>query len=126
MPVKYTVITRPNPQDPQSPRKYYPSYASSGRVSQRQLARRAAEISTLSPADLAAATEALLSLIPQLLTEGNIVDLGDFGTFRLTIQAAGADTAEAVNAHQIKKVNVRFTPGKEFKQSLSQVTFEKA
>lgn len=126
MPATYRVIEKSNPQDPQGLRKFYPSYASNGRVSQRELANRAADISTLSTADMAAAVEALLTLIPRLLAEGNIVDLGDFGRFHLAIEAEGADTATAVNRHHIKKVNARFTPGKEFKTILKQTEFVKA
>jgi nucleoid DNA-binding protein len=32
-------------------------------------------------------------LIPEELLEGKIVDLGDFGSFRLSIKAEGSDTA---------------------------------
>ncbi len=55
----------------------------------------------------------------------NIVDLGDFGTFRLSVKAEGSDSADEVTANNIKNVNVRFTPGKEFKLALGGVTFKK-
>jgi predicted histone-like DNA-binding protein len=92
----------------------------------RQLAQRAAQISTLSPVDTAAAIEALLVIIPQALAEGNIVELGAFGSFRLTAKAEGADQAQEVTKQQIRRVTARFTPGKEFKQALTAITFEKA
>lgn len=126
MPATYRVIEKINPQDPQGPRKFYPSYASNGRVSQRELANRAADLSTLSTADMAAAVEALLFLIPRLLADGKIVDLGDFGRFHLSIEGEGVDVATAVTVRQIKNVNARFTPGKEFKAILKQTEFTKA
>lgn len=126
MAARYRVIEKSNPQDPQGPRKFYPSYVSSGRVNQRKLAQQAADISTLSTADMAAAVEALLSLIPQMLADGNIVDLGDFGRFRLVIESEGSDTAVGVSARNIKKVHVRFAPGKQFKVALRQIKFVKA
>ena len=72
-----------------------------------------------------AVLEALLTLIPREIANGNIVSLGDFGTFRLRIQSEGADTPEEVTARNIINVLPRFTPGKEFKQALSNTEFTK-
>lgn len=125
MPAKYKVIAKVNPQDPQGPRKFYPSLQTTGRSRQRQLALEAADRSTLSDADMDAAMTNLLALIPKHLAEGRIVDLGEFGTFRLTIRTDGLDNADAVTVHNIKKVGVRFTPGPAFKKMLADVRFEK-
>jgi hypothetical protein len=62
-----------------------------------------AEISTLSPADVAAAIEASLVIVPDELADGNITSLGDFGTFRLRPHGEGAATAEEVTARNITK-----------------------
>ena len=123
---KYSVVAKVNPQDPQGPRKYYPSYKSSGRANRRTLALEAADRSTLSDADMDASLANMLTLIPKHLALGEIVDLGDFGSFRLTISTEGADTEEEITVRNIKKVGVRFTPGPVFKEMLSQVKFEKA
>ena len=69
--------------------------------------------------------EALLTMIPRELADGNIVHLGDFGSFHLRVKSEGADTSEGVNAKNVKNVLVTFTPGKEFKQVLNNITFEK-
>ncbi|MCA9930572.1 MAG: HU family DNA-binding protein [Anaerolineales bacterium] len=125
MSVKYNVVTKSNPQNREAPPRYYPVVSSTGRVNQRSLVQKGSQQSTLSAADLAAAMEVLLTLIPQELMAGNIVDLGDFGSFRLSVKAEGSDTAEEVTSNNIKNVHVRFTPGKEFKYAMSRVTFEK-
>jgi predicted histone-like DNA-binding protein len=92
----------------------------------RALSRQIAEISTVSSVDTLAVLEALLTLIPRQLAAGNIIELGDFGSFRLRIQSEGADTPETVTAHNIKKVRPLFSPGKEFKQVLANTEFTKA
>ncbi len=125
MPAKYSVVAKVNPQDPQGPRKFYPSYKSNGRADTRKLAVEAADRSTLSDADMDAALANLLTLIPKHLAMGEIVDLGHFGTFRLTIKSVGAATAEEVTSRNIQRVNVRFAPGKAFKEMLGTVQFEK-
>ena len=125
MSVKYNVVARKNPRDPEAAPKYYPILKSSGRSNQRSLAQKGEKLSTLSAADLAAAMEVLLSLIPEELASGNIVDLGDFGTFRLSLKSEGSDTADAVSAHNVKRLSVLFSPGKEFKHALGRVQYEK-
>ena len=53
------------------------------------------------------------------------MELGDFGSFRLTIQSSGEESAEAVNANSIENVKVVFMPSKLFKQTLDQIEFKK-
>jgi predicted histone-like DNA-binding protein len=126
MTVKFNVIERGKPGDLTAPKKFYPSVISTGKIHQRALARQVAEISTVSPADVAGTVEALLSQIPRELANGNIVDLGDFGSFRVRIQTEGSDTTEEATANKIKRVSVRFIPGKEFQQVLNTIEFQKA
>ena len=126
MTVKYNVVERGNPADGSAPKKFYISIASSGRKSLRQIAGRISEISTVSSTDTMAVLEALLTVIPQELSSGNIVELGDFGTFWLRASSEGAETADVVRATQIKGTLPRFNPGKEFKKVLNNIQFEKA
>jgi len=60
------------------------------------------------------------------VARGNIVQLGEFGSFRLRIESEGAESEEAVNANSIKSVRPRFTPGKAFQEALDKIAFEKA
>ena len=90
-----------------------------------ELAAQISRISTVSSVDTMAVLEALLTTIPQELSAGNIVELGDFGNFWLRSKSEGADTAEAVRATQFKTVMPRFIPGKEFKKVLATIEFQK-
>ena len=125
MTVKFNIVMRGNPANLTAPKKFYPSIASTGRKTLRQLAGRITEISTVSSTDTMAVLEALLTVIPQELASGNIVELGDFGSFWLKANSEGAETAEAVRASQITTLLPRFNPGKEFKKVLAVVEYEK-
>ena len=125
MSVKYNVVERGKPGDPEAPKKYYPSIQSSGRVTLRQLSQSVSQMSTISSADTMAVLEALLTVIPQELSRGNIVELGEFGNFWLRTSTEGADTADAVRATQITGVLPRFNAGKEFKKVLDTIDFVK-
>lgn len=126
MTVKYNVVERLNPSNRTAPSKFYPSIASSGRKTLRQLATRIAQISTVSSPDVMAVIEAFLTVVPEELANGNIVELGDFGNFWLKSTSDGAETADAVSAKQITNLLPRFNPGKEFKKVLATVEYEKA
>ena len=69
--------------------------------------------------------EAFLQVVPDKLAEGNIVELGDFGTFRVSVSSDGQENAEDVTARHITDVRVIFTPGKRFSQLLDDVQFQK-
>ena len=125
MTVKFNVVERGNPTKPEAPKKFYPSLASTGRKTLRQIAEMVAEISTVSTVDTMANIEALLRVIPQQLADGNIVELGDFGNFWLKANAEGAETADAVRASQITTLLPRFNPGKQFKKVLATVEYVK-
>ncbi len=125
MSAKYTVVSKVNPQDRLAPKKYYPSVKSTGKATVRDMADQVGRISTVSSIDLVAMIEAFLIVIPLQLAEGKIVDLGDFGSFRLRIRSEGSDTAEEVTARNITNVLVSFYPGKHFKEVLDHITFQK-
>ena len=118
MAIKFNIVERGNPSDREAPKKYYPSIQSSGRVTSRELAEMAADRSTLTTIDMMAALESLLEIIPELLTDGKIVELGEFGSFWLRSTSDGIGSAEKVRASQIQTLLPRFHPGKRFKAVL--------
>ncbi|GAB4421683.1 MAG: hypothetical protein Kow002_10750 [Anaerolineales bacterium] len=125
MSIKFNVVERGNPSNPAAPKKYYPSPTASGKISLRAVAKRAAEMSTVSMPDTVAVIEALLAIIPDEMSKGNIVRLGDFGSFWLKLKTEASESAEEVSAGKITGVVPRFAPGKEFKNALAQAKFEK-
>ena len=125
MSVKFNIVERGNPSNPEAPKKFYPSIQSSGRLTLRELAEQAADRSTLTAADIMAALESFLAIVPKELAKGNIVELGDFGSFWLKTNTEGADTAEEVRSDQINTVLPRFNPGKQFKRTLDNIEFSK-
>ena len=65
-----------------------------------------------------------VSCIRHLLLEGKKVGLGDMGEFHTEIACEGAATPDAFTASNIKKVNVRWTPGKQFKNLRDVASFK--
>lgn len=125
MPVKFNIVERGKPGDPAAPKKFYPSIHSSGRMTLRQLSQTVSQMSTISSADTMAVLEALLTVIPQELGRGNIVELGDFGNFWLRADTEGAEKADEVRSNLVLGLLPRFNAGKEFRKVLEAIEFEK-
>ncbi len=126
MTVTYNIVERGNPSDLTAPKKFYPSIVHTGRASLDLISDQIAHASAITAADVSAVLKNLLSLIPQELSRGNVVELGDFGNFWLKTNSEGAVTAEEVRAGQIIRLAPRFHPGVKFKRTLEVIAFEKA
>lgn len=126
MAVKYSVIQRPKPGDPDAPKKFYAISKSSGELTLRELADHISQISTVSSIDTLAVLESLLQVIPQNLANGQIIRLGDFGSFYLSLSSEGADSEEEFSKSLIKKVKLNFRPGKMIQNTLKTMDFVKA
>ena len=125
MPIKYKVVERGNPSDPEAPKKFYPSIQSNGRMTLRQLATRITQISTVGSGDALNVLECMLTIIPEELAEGRIVELGDFGSFWLRTRSEGVEEADKANANSLTTVQPRFNSGAEFKKALDHAKYVK-
>lgn len=125
MSVKFTVTPRKDPRDQNSQAKYYATVKSNGRADTHAIAKSINSMSTVSSVDTAAVLEAFLNVVPEKVADGNIVELGDFGTFSVSVSSEGAVEPNEVTARSITDVRVLFTPGKRFKQALNAAEFQK-
>jgi predicted histone-like DNA-binding protein len=72
------------------------------------------------------AVSQLLKVVTNLLLNGNTVQLGNLGSFRITATTEGADSAAEVTAANIKKLNLRFSESEDLKAALKKATFRDA
>ena len=126
MPLLFNKIERANPSQPTAPKKWYPVLKSMGLVKERQVAKLLVDETTLNAKEAEMAVSQLLKVVTNLLLAGNTVQLGDLGSFRVTVATEGSDTKEEATAQKIKKVNVRFTESEELKNAMKSATFRDA
>lgn len=126
MSVKFNVVEKGNPLKPTDPKKFYASSVANGEISLKQLSKRISSMSTVNSADVLAVLDSLVQAMSEELADGNIVRLGDFGSFQIKISAEGKATAEAVNGATVKSSKIVFRPGKDLKNMLQTLSFEKA
>ena len=88
----------------------------------RTVCRLATKNLTLSAGELELGLNALAEYLPELLGQGNIVQLGPLGTLRLEFGSEGVREPEEFTARNVRRPRVVFQPSREFTQSVLRET----
>lgn len=123
--VTYSVAPRINPRDKEAPPKYYARAQSNGDVNIREMSERIQQSCTVHKADVQAVLLALEDTIADALKSGEIVRLGDLGTFQIGLSSKGAVTEEDYSASLITKARINFRPGGALSGILSSLAYSK-
>ena len=81
--VTYSVSPRINPRDKDASPKFYGHVQANGEVNLREMAERIQQTCTVHKSDVFAVLVALEDTITDALKNGEIVRLGDLGTFQI-------------------------------------------
>ena len=79
--------------------------------------------STVSSADVKAVLDNLNFILDMELRAGRIVQLGEFGNFRLSLSSKGADDKKSFTQADVKGARVIFTPGASLRNTKKSVAF---
>lgn len=120
--MKIKMVQRKNPQK-KSEVKYYASPVNAGKKNLRDIAHDIAGRSSLTRGDIENVLANFIDCLPHYLRDGFSVQLGEFGTMRLTLSSEGAATVKAFKIETIKP-RVTFTPGVELKAALRENSYE--
>ena len=123
--VTYSVSPRINPKDKNMPPKYYGHVQANGDVSLREMSERIQASCTVTKADVYAVLVAMEDVITVALKSGEIIRLGDLGTFQIGISSKGALTEEDYDDSLIKKARINFRPGVALVGILSNLSYQK-
>lgn len=82
--------------------------------------------SAMSSADVKSVLDSLNWAIGFELKAGNIVQVGEFGNFRMTLSSEGTENEEDFSGHMIKRSKIIFSPGKSLRRTNSEMGFESA
>ncbi len=124
MSINYKVIPRKKPGDETALPKYYASVNAKDRRNIRFISGEIADRSSLNKMDVMSVIEGFLQIIPKTLTDGYIVDLGEFGNMSLIAKSEGVESEAEFNASHIEGLKVSFRPGKLFKKELDAADFK--
>lgn len=125
MPISYNVVERGEPGVAGGGEsKFYASAKTTGETNIDKLIERIEKISTVSGADIRGVLYALVDVVPEEMAEGNIVRIGDLGSFRVSISSEGHESADDVSSNSITDSRVIFSPGDKFDRMLNNLTFQ--
>ena len=121
--MKIKLIERRRPGTKTGPGKFYASPVNVGKKNLRDIAYDIAGRSSLTRGDIENVLSNFMDCLPHYLRDGFSVQLGEFGTIRLTLSSEGAATVKAFKTETIKP-RVTFTPGVELKSALRENSYE--
>lgn len=108
----YKLVKRmTKPGDTTSARKYYAMSKSNGVSDLTYLCKLISARSTVSSADVKAVLDSLNYVLDLELQAGRIVQLGEFGNFRMSVSSDGADTLTGFSSSMLREPKIIFTPG---------------
>lgn len=121
----FTSVLRKNMMEKDKPDMYYALAKSSGDIDVDEMAERIQRSSTVNWADVVCVLRALQTEMIESFKKGEIVRLGNLGSFYVTLRSAGALIQKDVKEGLIKGARVRFRPGKEIKKALKALEYGK-
>lgn len=125
MAILIKAVGKSNPLLPNEPLHYYPRAIQSGVVDLEVLTEVISTSTTLTETDCHAVIISLVNVVSKALEDGNIVRLGQLGTFQISVKGTASKTPEEVNAKNVASASIIFRPGTRFKKMLRNLTFVK-
>ena len=123
--VTYSVVPRINPREKNDPPQYYAQAQASGDVNIREMSERIQQTCTVTKADVYAVLVSMEDVIIDALKSGEIVRLGDLGTFQIGVSGKGTLTEEEYDSSLIQKARINFRPGIALSGILTNLTYAK-
>lgn len=123
--VTYSVVPRINPREKNDPPKYYAQAQASGDVNIREMSERIQASCTVTKADVYAVLVSMEDVIIDALKSGEIIRLGDLGTFQIGVSGKGTLTEEEYDSSLIQKARINFRPGIALSGILTNLTYAK-
>lgn len=123
--VGFSVVPRKNLIDKEAPAKFYAQAQSSGDVGLDEMSSRIEKACTVHGADILAVLKVLEDEMIDSFQRGEIVRLGNIGSFQVGVRSGGAEKEEEFKATLIKRAKVNFRPGKALRDMLKTLEYGK-
>ncbi|MFC2437364.1 MAG: HU family DNA-binding protein [Prevotella melaninogenica] len=120
--MKIRLVPKKNPQKREEV-KFYANPVNLGHKSLDDIARDIAGRSSLTRGDVSNVLYNFIDCLPHYLRDGFSIQLGEFGSMRVTLSSKGSETEKAFKTETIKP-RVVFTPGTELKRKLAANSYE--
>lgn len=119
--MQYKMQEKANPLKKEE-KKRYATAVISGKIGQKDLAKEIELQSSLTTGDIANVIDSLVANLPKHLVKGESVQLGDFGTFRVSFSSEGVTDKTKFNTQTIQP-KIIFTPSVALKKALQDIKY---
>lgn len=116
-------VQRINPQKRDEAPRWHPVQNTIEQVDETTVAELISDETTLNPTEALMAIRQLRKVVQRLLLDSKSVQLGNWGSFSISLTTQGVADQKDLTAKCVKNVNMKFTPGKELKAALQNATF---
>lgn len=123
--MKYRVQKRPDPTDDDGKMKYHATPFWNGKVPKNQFHSEISQMCTANSADVKAVMDAASTVLLNHILNGDIVEIDELGTFRISFSADGHDSDKKVSASDIRDIRILFKANPDLKKSAKTVQFER-
>ena len=127
MPAKYKLVLRKDMRKDaaEGSKLYYASANTTGTCDVYELCDLISAQSTASSGDVKLILNELVNVMRRNLGKGEVVKVGELGSFQLQFGSTGTLTEKEFNSALIKSKRILFRPGKQLRDAISNYTFEK-
>jgi len=119
--MQYKLVEKANPLK-KDDKKWYANPIATRKVGQKELAKEIELQSSLTKGDIGNVIDNLVENLPKHLVNGESVQLGEFGTFRISFSSEGVVDKSKFNTKTIQP-KVIFTPSVAFKKALEDIQY---
>lgn len=123
MSVGFSVVPRKNPSKIDDEPKFYAQAQARGDMDFDEICDDVDSRCTVTKADITASLNGVIKTMKMALGRGEIVRLGDFGSFQISVSSNGAETEKEFNSSMIRKARISFRPGKALSKMLKALDF---
>ena len=123
--VSYIVVPRKNPMHKEEEPKFYMKAHATEYIGVTEISKRIEKECTVTRADVMAVLTALEDVIADAISQGQVVRLGELGSFKLSISSKGVEDEKNVNGSLVTRERILFRPGSVILKALKSLSFSK-
>ena len=124
--IDYSVFMMKNPANPEAPEKAYAKNQVSEIWTLEKFAKHIADHNGVySRGTVKGVISDMCECLAAQLLNGNKIQLGELGTFGISISSMGADSLDKFTSKNIKAVNILFAPGVDFESRIGGAEFNR-
>ena len=122
--INYSVYMKGNPSKPEEPEKAYARNQVSEVWPLEKFSKHIADHNGVySRGTVKGVISDMCECLVEQLLNGNKIQLGELGTFGISISSMGADSLDKFTSKNIKAVNILFAPGVDFENLIGRAEF---